>query len=117
MKMCVITLLYKKSGDKKCLKTYRHISLLNVDYKIIVIVMANVLKFVLPNIIISDAETCCIIGKYIADTVVSVRDIIDLVEIDNLEGYIVKIDQDKAFGRVSHDYLFNVLDIWFWTLF
>lgn len=54
--------------------------------------MANRLEFVLPNIIISDAQTCCIIGKDIADTVISVKDIIDLVEMDNLEGYIVKID-------------------------
>lgn len=110
MKIGVSTLLYKKSGDKKCLKTYRPISLLNVDNKIIVIVMANRLEFVLPNIIISDAQTCCIIGKYIADTVFSVKDIIDLVEMDNLEGYIAKIDQEKAFGRVCHDYLFDVLE-------
>lgn len=58
--------------------------------------MANRLKFVLPNII-SDAQTCCILGKDIADTIVSVRDNIDLVEMDNLEGYIVKIDQEKSF--------------------
>lgn len=108
--MGVITLLYKKSGEKKCLKTYIPISLLNVDYKIIVIVMANVLKIVLPNFIMSNAQTCCIKGKDIANTVVSVRDIIDLVEMDNLEGYIVKIEQEKAFGRVIHDYLFDVLD-------
>ena len=56
MKMGVITLLYKKKGDKRCLKNYRPISLLNVDYKIIARVMANRLKFVLPNII-SDAQT------------------------------------------------------------
>lgn len=93
--MGVITLLYKKSGDKKCLKTYRPISLLNVDYKIIVIVMANRLKCVLPNIIISDAQTYCIIEKDIADTVVIVKDIIDLVKMDNLERYIVKIEQEK----------------------
>lgn len=29
---------------------------------------------------------------------------------DKLDGYIVKIDQGKAFDRVSHDYLFDVLD-------
>lgn len=41
MKMGVIILLYKKKGDKRCLKNYRFISLFNVDYKIIVRVMVN----------------------------------------------------------------------------
>lgn len=91
------------------LKNWRLISLLNVDYKIIARLMANRLKLVLPNIV-SESQTCCIIGKDIADTLVSVRYIIDLVEIDKLDGYIVKIDQEKAFDRVSHDYLFDVLD-------
>lgn len=61
--------------EKKVFETYRPISLLNVDYKIIVIVMANRLKLnILQNIIISDAQTCCIIiEKYIANTIVSVE--------------------------------------------
>lgn len=85
------------------LKNWRPISLLNVDYKIIARIMSNRLKNVLPNII-SDSQTCCIIGKDIADTLVSIRDIIEMSEIDEMEGYIVKIDQEKAFDRVSHEY-------------
>lgn len=102
MKMGVITLLYKKKGDKRLLKNWRPISLLNVDYKIIARIMSNRLKHVLPNII-SDSQTCCIVGKDIADTLVSIRDIIEMTEIDEMEGYIVKIDQEKAFDRVSHE--------------
>lgn len=109
MKMGVITLIYKKKGDKKLLKNGRPISLLNVDYKIIARVIANRLNLVLPNIV-SESQTCCITGRDIADTLVSARDIIDLVEMDKLDGYIVEIDQEKAFYRVSHDYLFDVLD-------
>lgn len=85
MKMGVITLIYKKKGDKKLLEYWRPISLNNVDYKIIARVMANRLKLVLPNIV-SESQTCCITGRDIADTLVSVRDIIDLVEMDNLDG-------------------------------
>lgn len=40
-------------------------------------------------------QTYCMIEKDIADTVVIVKDIIDLVEMDNLERYIVKTDQEK----------------------
>lgn len=72
--------------------------------------MSNRLKGVLPEII-SQYQSCCILGRDIADSISSVRDIIDLVEKDiNLEGYILKIDQEKAFDRVSHSYLVKVLD-------
>lgn len=92
------------------IKNWRPISLLNVDYKIVARIMSNRLKLVLPNII-SESQTCCIMGKDIADTLVSIRDIIDMVEMDNMEGYIVKIDQEKAFDRVSHEYLSDVLKV------
>lgn len=108
--MCLghISLIYKQRGDKRDLKNWRPITLLNVDYKILARVLANRFKRVLPTIV-SENQTCCIIGRDIADTIASIRDVIDLVEQDNLEGYIVKIDQQKAFDRVSHKYLFSVL--------
>ena len=71
--------------------------------------MSNRLKHVLPNIV-SKNQTCCIVGRDIADTLASIRDIIDLVEMDNMEGYILKIDQEKAFDRVSHEYLLDALE-------
>lgn len=83
---------------------------MNGDYKIITKIMSNRPNHVLPNIN-SDSQTCCNFGKDIADTWVSIRDIIDkfvlldfvlLTEIDEIEGYLVKIDQEKAFDRVSH---------------
>lgn len=51
MKMGIITFLYKKKGDKRWLKDWRPISLLNADNKIIARMMSNRLKQVLPNII------------------------------------------------------------------
>ncbi|CAC5405809.1 unnamed protein product [Mytilus coruscus] len=49
-------------------------------------------------------------GKDISDTVASVRDIMDLVEMDDIECYLLKLDQEKAFDRAGHEYLFSVLD-------
>ncbi|CAC5384245.1 unnamed protein product [Mytilus coruscus] len=49
-------------------------------------------------------------GKDISDTVASVRDIMDLVEMDDIECYLLKLDQEKAFDRAGHEYLFAVLD-------
>lgn len=109
MKLGVISLVYKNKGERTKLKNWRPISLLNVDYKILARIMSNRLKRVLPDII-SPYQSCCIMGRDISDNISNVRDIIDLVEKDNLEGYILKIDQEEAFDRVSHTYLSKVLD-------
>ena len=108
MKYGLINLIYKNKGCKSELKNFRPISLLNVDYKILARIMANRLKFVLPKII-SSTQSCCIIGKDISDTVCNIRDIMDLVELDDIEGFLLKLDQEKAFDRAGHEYLFEVL--------
>lgn len=109
--MCrgIITLIYKNKGDRRHLKNWRPISLLNVDYKIIAKVMANRMKGVLHTII-SEDQTCCIPGRDIAENIMSLRDVVDFIESEETsQGIILKIDQEKAFDRVSHTYMFNVL--------
>lgn len=109
MRNGLISLIFKNKGDKRDLKNYRPISLLQVDYKILARIMSNRFKSVLCNIV-SNSQTCCIPGRDIADTIASIRDVINLVEDENIEGYIVKFDQEKAFDRVCHTYLIKVLE-------
>ncbi|CAC5423427.1 unnamed protein product [Mytilus coruscus] len=108
MKCGIISLVYKKKGERNFLKNYRPISLLQVDYKILARIMSNRLKSVLPKII-SEDQTCCVIGRDISNNISNVRDIMELVERDDLEGYFLKLDQANAFDRVSHTYLLEVL--------
>ncbi|CAC5415415.1 unnamed protein product [Mytilus coruscus] len=108
MKCGIISLVYKKKGERNILKNYRPISLLQVDYKILARIMSNRLKSVLPKII-SEDQTCCVIGRDISNNISNVRDIMELVERDDLEGYFLKLDQANAFDRVSHTYLLEVL--------
>jgi len=108
MKKGIISLIYKNKGDKKLLKNWRPITLLNVDYKIIFKTLATRLKLVLDNII-SPEQTCSIPGRDISDTIASIRDIIDYSYEEDISAYIIKIDSEKAFDRVSHEYLFNLL--------
>lgn len=108
MKSGVITLIYKEKGDKSLLKNWRPISLLNVDYKIIARSMSNRLKTVVSTVVDS-CQTCCIPGRDIADTICSLRDVIEYSENDDVETYLIKLDQEKAFDRVTHEYLLNVL--------
>lgn len=107
MKSGLITLIFKK-GDARYLENWRPISLLNVDYKILARVFANRLKSVIDKIV-SPYQTCCVPGRDISDTVLSVHTIIEYIEDEQLEGFVLKIDQRKAFDKISHSYLFTVL--------
>lgn len=109
MRKGMITLIYKQKGERNSLQNYRPISLLNVDYKILTRVFANRLKKVIGSII-NKNQTCCIPNRAISDTIASVRDLIDYCDIENVQGYIIKIDQQKAFDKVDHKYLFNVIE-------
>ncbi|PIK62474.1 pol-like protein [Apostichopus japonicus] len=107
MKTGLITLIPKK-GDLRKLKNWRPISLLNTDYKIITKALANRISRVI-NCLVSSDQTCCVPGRDIADNVLAMRNIINYVNENKLEGYVLKIDQLKAFDRVNHEYLINVL--------
>lgn len=61
-----ITRLIYKEGERKSLKNWRPITLLNVDYKIASKALANRLLKVLPRIIHSN-QTCSVPGRAIFD--------------------------------------------------
>ena len=108
MKKGVISLFYKKRGDKRDIRNFRPISLLNVDCKLISKVLASRLKHILGSVI-SPEQTCGIPGRDIADNIHSLRDIIDLSNNFD-ETYIVTIDQEKAFDRVSQAFIIKILE-------
>ena len=65
--------------------------------------LANRLKSAMSSII-SPEQTCCVPGRDIADNIMSVRDVINFIDVSNQEGFLIKIDQEKAFDRVSHSF-------------
>ena len=105
----IITLLCKNKDKKFSLKAWRPISLLNVDYKIISKSMCNRLKKVLDSIISPD-QTCSVPGRSITDNIHLLRNVIDYADSKNLECAFLSLDQEKAFDRVSHEYMFSVLE-------
>ena len=107
----IIKLLYKK-GDKRLLKNWRPVSLLNVDYKIMTAVAASRLIPVLQDNI-SIEQGCAIKGRYIYENLKLIKDLIEKHE-GNTElwkgGKIKTIDQEKAFDRIEHQYIFKILE-------
>ena len=107
MKTSITRLVFKK-GDKRSLKNWRPISLLNVDYKICSKVLSIRLSQVLENIISPD-QTCSVPSRSILSNLTTLRDMLNYVERTNETGILISLDQEKAFDRVDRSFLMNLL--------
>ncbi|KAJ1080742.1 hypothetical protein NDU88_000936 [Pleurodeles waltl] len=104
----MITLLYKHKGERCDLKNWRPISLLNVDYKILAKTMVNRLKGAMGELVHPD-QTCGVPGRRIADSLALIRDTIQYITDRNIHVAMVCLDQEKAFDRVSHEFMEKLL--------
>ena len=103
----VTTLIYKNKGEIDNLAYYRPIALMNVDVKILTKLLSLRLVTILPTVI-HESQTA-VYGRTIANNVHLVRDIIELANRNDEEAALLFIDQEKAFDRVSHSFLFSAL--------
>ena len=105
--MNILKLIYKNKGEIYLLENYRPISLINVDIKILCKALANRLKIVLPDII--HASQTAVFGRQIDQTVHMIRDLIDIANKEDDTAAFIFLDQEKAFDRVNHNFLFKVM--------
>ena len=89
------------------MKNYRPISLINVDLKILTKALTNRLKKVLPSIIHFTQTT--VDGRRIDNTVHMLRDFVQLANTENWESAFIFLDQEKAFDRVNHVFLYKTI--------
>jgi len=104
----LISLLYK-DGDKRDINNWRPLSLLCTDYKILAKAIATKVQTILPSII-SEDQTCCVPGRTIHSNLLLTRDIIHYTKLKQIKGYIITVDQMKAFDVVDRDILFKLLE-------
>uniref|UniRef100_A0A8C2GDM5 Reverse transcriptase domain-containing protein n=1 Tax=Cyprinus carpio TaxID=7962 RepID=A0A8C2GDM5_CYPCA len=103
----VITLLPKK-GDLTDIRNWRPVSLLCNEYKLLSKALANRLAGVLDQVIHPD-QTYCVPGRSIFDNISFIRDIFYVSKLLNINCGLVFLDQEKAFDRVEHSYLWSTL--------
>lgn len=104
-----ITLLPKKSENNTSPSDYRPISLLNTDYKLLTKMIFLRMK-PLINQLIGHDQYCCIPDRNIDGMTHFLRDFIMYSKDKNLNVSLLSVDQEKAFDRVSHSFLFKVLE-------
>jgi len=103
----VLTLLPKK-GDLTEIKNWCPVSLLCTDYKLLSKVLANRMAGVMEQVIHPD-QSYCIPARSIFDNISLVRDILEVSKLFNLDCALFSLDQEKAFDRVEHNYLWKTL--------
>ena len=108
-KQAVINLLEKKGRDTRDKKTWRPISLLNVDVKVISkVLVQQIIKF-FPKLIHTD-QSAFVKNRYIGEPVRLFFYVLHYADIDNIEGILFGADIESAFDFLDHDFIFSVLE-------
>ena len=108
-KESIVKLIPKNNNTVKSVNDLRPISLTNIDYRVYTKIIANRLRLIGESVI-GDHQTCSIRGRRIDDNINLIRDIIHESNNSENELYILSVDQSKAFDRMSHKYLFKLLE-------
>ena len=104
----VITLIEKKNRDRRWIKNWSPISLVNVDVKIGSKATAKRLEKVLPHIMHFD-QNAFVKGRPIFDGVRTINDVIDFTKLKGFNGILTAIDFEKAFDSLNWNFLFQSL--------
>jgi ribonuclease HI len=103
--MCPI---YKKK-DPTEISNYRPITLLNTDYKLLTKVLALQLIDDIEHMVHPD-QAGFIPNRPIFNNIRLAKTIIKYAELTNEDGAIVALDQEKAYDKIRHDYLWATLE-------
>ena len=106
----LLSLIPKKEKDLRYLKSWRPVSLLATDYKILAKALASRLHKAISDLVSSD-QVGYIKGRFIGENVRVIDDLIISSKTNNVPGLLVLIDFEKAFDTVEWDFLFKTLKV------
>jgi hypothetical protein len=93
----------QKHAHALTLKDYRPITILNTDFKILTILLANRLWPWMEDL--HQDQHCGLTGTNVYDALATIRDVVAFAEHTRTSLCIVSIDFHNAFDNVAHDYL------------
>ncbi len=100
--------IYKEKGERTRVVNYRPITLLNTDYKLLSKSLAVRLATAAPDLI-HPAQAGFVPGRKIQNHTQLARLMMCWAEENEVNGAIVALDQEKAYDKIAHDYLWRVL--------
>ena len=104
----LITCIPKEEKDRRYIKNWRPISLINIDTKIAASVIANRVKQVL-SYLISDTKKGFMKGRFIGENTRVLYDIMHYLEKENRSGLLLLIDFEKGFDSIYWQFLRKTL--------
>lgn len=104
----LMALAYKK-GDKEKPENYRPLTLLDTDYKLETKCLATRMGITLQEVIHKD-QAGFVPGRDILDQIKLAQMVAEYCEITEQDGCLVALDQEKAYDRIGHKYLWQIMD-------
>ena len=98
----------KKDKDKRLIKNWRPISLLNVDNKLISKPLGNRLQDVMPNLV-SENQSAYVNNRFISKSGKLISDILEITDSLQVDDLLMTIDIEKAFDSVNQFFLTSIL--------
>ena len=94
-KQAIIKLIEKKDRDKRFIKNWRPISLLNVDMKLISKVLASRLKSVISTIV-NENQVACVSNRFINEYGRLISDVLEISNFVGIEGLLMTVDKKNS---------------------
>jgi hypothetical protein len=107
LNFALVTLI-PKGGEATNMKQFRPISLQNCSFKIFSKLLANRISTISQRIV-NQSQSAFIKGRYILESVVVANEIVHSIHKSKEPGVILKLDFEKAYDRVSWQFLFDML--------
>ena len=109
-KQAIITLIEKKDKDRRWIKNWRPISLVNVDINIGSKAIAKRLETVLLHIIFHYDQNAFVKGRTIFDAVRTISNVMEFTKMRDYQGIMTTIDFEKAFNSLNWNFLHKSLE-------